>query len=107
MKRPLISATAMLFPLCGPAAAHSPLMSCFENEDKSVTCEAGYSDGASAANQVFRVYDVDGRLLLEGQFAGDSSYTFEAPAIDAYEMEFVGDDSHQITVFSDEVVPYE
>ncbi|MGD9738016.1 MAG: hypothetical protein AB7O56_13445 [Bauldia sp.] len=90
-----------------PALAHAPLMSCFQNEDRTVTCEAGYSDGASAAGQVVQLADVDGRLLVEAVFGDDGTYTFTPPeGLALYTIEFIGDAAHNVLLFSDEIVPF-
>jgi len=90
--------------LTAPALAHSPIMSCFENEDATITCEAGYSDGASAANQSFAAYSLDGRLLFEDVFSENGDYTFEVPdAPGGYYLQFTGDEAHQVLVYDDEI----
>lgn len=87
-----------------PVLAHSPVMSCFENEDGTITCEAGYSDGASAANQRFAAYSLDGRLLFEDVFSQNGDITFEVPeAAGGFYLEFTGDDAHQVVVYDDEI----
>lgn len=41
----------------GISQAHTPLFSCYDNGDGSVTCEGGFSDGSSAAGVAVRVED--------------------------------------------------
>ena len=46
MKKLMIVLTlAAMLAFAGQAFAHSPLMSCFDNGDNTVTCEGGFSDG--------------------------------------------------------------
>ncbi len=79
-----------------PAAAHSPLVACFDNEDGTITCEAGYSDGASSAGQVIRVLQTNKRLILENVFDKKGTYTFKKP-VTAFFVEFIGDTAHLAT----------
>ena len=39
----------------GLALAHTPLCSCYDNGDCTVTCEGGFSDGSPAAGVQMRV----------------------------------------------------
>lgn len=80
----------------GSGMAHAPLLSCFDNENGTVTCEAGYSDGAPAAGQLIRVREGNGRLILESVFDKASAYSFDKPAA-PFTVEFVGDPSHVAT----------
>ena len=86
-----------------PAMAHAPLLACFDNGDATITCEAGYSDGAAAAGQRITVLDDGDRLLLEAQFDEDSAYTFDAPDADLYQVRFQGDAEHGVSVYSNEI----
>lgn len=66
--------------LAGPALAHSPLCSCFDNGDGTVTCEGGFSDGSSAAGVKMLVLDGSGKTLIEGKMNKDGEYSFKKPA---------------------------
>ncbi|MEJ1160586.1 hypothetical protein [Prosthecomicrobium sp. N25] len=77
-----------------PALAHAPLLSCYDNDDGTVTCEAGYSDGASSAGQVVQVREANSRLIVESVFDASGSYTFKKPAV-PFMVEFIGDPSHR------------
>lgn len=71
---------SLLMSLGGAAAwAHEPYMDCFDNNDRTVTCEAGYEDGSPAASddKIF-VKDDQGNTLLNGKFT-DGLYTFDRP----------------------------
>ena len=82
--------------LGAPASAHNALISCFDNKDGTVTCEAGYSDGAPAAGQIIRVMETNKRLILEDKFDKSNSFTFKRPAVN-FIVEFFGDASHSAT----------
>ncbi|MCG8553138.1 MAG: hypothetical protein MI799_22250 [Desulfobacterales bacterium] len=82
--------------------AHTPLCSCYDNGDGSVTCEGGFSDGSSAAGVQMRVEDGSGKVLIQGKMDDDSEFTFDKPAGD-YKVQFDAGDGHQITVEGKEI----
>ena len=88
--------------LAGPAIAHTPICNCYDNGDDTVTCEGGFSDGASAAGVSIRVVDERDRVLLDGVMAEDSTYTFEKPA-EVFHVIFDAGQSHLVTIFSDDI----
>jgi hypothetical protein len=90
------AATILLMAGTGTASAHAPLLSCFDNENGTITCEAGYSDGAPAAGQLIRVREANGRLILESVFDTASAYSFDKPK-SPFVVEFIGDPSHVAT----------
>lgn len=94
--------TAMVIGPAGFAHAHDPILSCFENSNGSVTCEAGYSDGASASGQLIRVMLANKRLVLEDKFPRNSAFTFKRPAGD-FVVEFIGDSAHRATFDSEDL----
>lgn len=94
--------SAFVLGVPGIAFAHDPILSCFENADGSVTCEAGYSDGASASGQTIRVLLANKRLVLEDKFARNSAFTFKKPAGD-FIVEFIGDVAHRATFDSEDL----
>lgn len=83
--------------LVGPALAHTPLCSCFDNGDGSITCEGGFSDGSSASGVRMRVEDSSGKILMEGKMDEDSEYTFDRPGSD-YTVVFDAGEGHRIQV---------
>ena len=88
--------------LARPALAHTPICNCYDNGDDTVTCEGGFSDGASAAGVSIRVVDDRDRVLLDGVMAEDSTYTFEKPA-EVFHVIFDAGQSHLVTIFSDDI----
>jgi hypothetical protein len=87
-------AYGLIVSLSSPALAHDPIISCFDNKDGTITCEAGYSDGAPSAGQTIRVMMPNKRLILENKFGKDSSFTFKKPEGD-FLVEFIGDVGHR------------
>lgn len=79
------------------AYAHSPLMSCFDNGDGTVTCEGGFSDGSSAAGVSMIVKGPDGNALMEGKMNQDSEYTFDKPE-GAYTVVFDAGEGHGVVI---------
>lgn len=76
----------------GAAWAHEPYMDCFDNDDqRTVTCEAGYEDGSpAAADDKIVIRDDQGKTLMSGKFT-DGLYTFERPG-GKFVAVFVGGD---------------
>ena len=83
------------------AFAHAPILDCF-TEQGSVTCEAGFSDGSSAAGRKIQVRDLRSKVLLEGVFDKDNRYIFTPPAKD-YSVIFLGGDGHDVTIHSSDI----
>lgn len=83
--------------------AHTPLCSCFDNGDGTITCEGGFSDGSSASGVAVRVETTDGRVLIKGQMNEDSEFTFDKPNVDFIVM-FDAGEGHAIKVPGKEIV---
>ncbi len=79
------------------AFAHTPICDCYDNGDDTITCEGGFSDGASAAGIAMRVFDSSGRILLEGEMSDRSDFTFDKPDGN-FRVEFEGGDGHLIQI---------
>ena len=104
MKKMLIVLTlAALLAFAGQAFAHSPLMSCFDNGDGTVTCEGGYSDGSSAAGVKVHVLDGAGKSIKETKMTEDSEVTFQKPSGD-YKVVFDGGEGHTVEVNGADIV---
>lgn len=95
--------TLLVASTCNLAFAHTPLFDCFDNGDDSVSCEGGFSDGASAAGLHVRVLDDREKLLLEKIMEDDSTVTFLAPEADSYTVVFDAGDGHSVTLYSDDI----
>ena len=82
--------------LAAPALAHTPLCSCYDNGDGTVTCEGGFSDGSSAAG--VRMYvEAGGKVLIEGKMDDFSEFSFDKPA-GAYKVVFDAGEGHAIEI---------
>lgn len=103
MKTSVVLGLALAAAVAAPALAHAPILDCFDNGDDTITCEAGYSDGSSAAGQTIRVRDIDHKLVFEAEFDEDGSYTFDRPDSPEFHIEFIGDDAHAATVYSTDI----
>ena len=82
--------------------AHTPICSCYDNGDDTVTCEGGFSDGGSAAGVSIRILDGRDRVLIDGAMADDSTFTFDRPG-DEFHVIFDAGQSHIVTIFSDDI----
>lgn len=85
------------------AQAHTPLCSCFDNGDDTITCEGGFSDGSSASGVTMRIETSDGSVQLEGKMNEDSEFTFDKPK-DDYVVMFDAGEGHKIKVPGKEIV---
>lgn len=99
----MILTLAALLAFAGQAFAHSPLMSCFDNGDGTVTCEGGFSDGSSAAGVKIHVKDGGGKVLKEGKMNEDSEVTFDKPA-GAYMVIFDAGEGHSVEINGADIV---
>jgi hypothetical protein len=79
------------------AHAHNAICSCFENDNGTVTCEGGFSDGAKAVGVPLQVVDSTGKVLIEGAMDKDSSFTFKRPA-GAFRVKFNAGEGHVVTI---------
>lgn len=85
-----------------PASAHTPLCSCYDNGDGTVTCEGGFSDGSSASGVQMRVEKKGEGILLKGKMDEDSEFTFKKPAGD-YKVIFDAGEGHTIEIDGKEI----
>jgi type 1 fimbria pilin len=93
---------AMVF-CAGSAMAHTPLCSCYDNGDGTITCEGGFSDGSSASGVRIRIENKGGGVLLEGKLDEDSEFSFDKP-VKAYNIVFDGGEGHVIQIDGNEIV---
>jgi len=84
------------------ALAHGPVFDCYLEQDDWVKCEAGFTDGSSAAGRKVHVQDASGKVLLDGSVAADGTYGFRPPAAD-YAVVFLGGDGHGVTIQSSDI----
>ena len=83
--------------------AHTPLCSCYDNGDNTITCEGGFSDGSSASGVEIRVENKSGKQLLQGKMNEDSEFTFDKPSA-PYKVIFDAGEGHRIENDGDEIV---
>ncbi len=105
MKKLVLAATvaAMTLGLGALAWAHSPVCTCYDGGDGSITCEGGFSDGSSAAGVVMYVQDGSGKELLKGAMNKDSEFTFKKPAGD-YQAVFDAGEGHKVVIQGKDIV---
>ena len=85
------------------AFAHTPLCSCYDNGDDTITCEGGFTDGSSAAGVEMRLVDSSGKILLKGKMDEDSEFTFKKPEGN-YKVELDAGPGHLVEVNGKEIV---
>lgn len=88
--------------LAGHVFAHTPLCSCYDNGDGTITCEGGFSDGSSAAGVRMRVEKKAGGVLLKGKMDENSEYTFDKPDSD-YKVVFDAGEGHVVEIDGDKI----
>jgi len=84
------------------ASAHTPLCSCYDNGDGTVTCEGGFSDGSSGAGVSMEVQAANGTTMIKGTMNEDSEYTFEKPNA-PYKVIFDAGPGHIVEVDGKEI----
>lgn len=93
----------LVFPVVGlmgvasAAFAHNAICDCFLNDDGTITCEGGFSDGSTAIGIPVRVIDPDGKVLIDGAMSDRSEFTFTPPDV-AFKVEFDAGEGHVITI---------
>jgi hypothetical protein len=91
----------ILLPLALAAAAvahaHNAICSCFENDNGTITCEGGFSDGGKAVGVPLHVVDQAGKVLIEGVMTKDSNFTFARPKV-PFRVEFNAGEGHIVKI---------
>lgn len=64
--------------LASSLSAHTAVMTCFDNGDSTITCEGGFSNGASGSG-VTTYVEVDNKKLINSKMNEDSEFTFDKP----------------------------
>ncbi len=83
---------------------HTPLCSCWDNGDGTVTCEGGFSDGSSGAGIDIRVVDnKSGTVLVGGNMDEDSEFTFNSPDV-PYRVQYDAGPGHLVEIDGGEIV---
>ncbi len=105
MKRILIivALTNALLLVAAMAFAHTPLCSCFDNGDGTVSCEGGFSDGSSASGVKMVVKDASGKVLINGKMSENSDFDFKKPK-GAYTVIFDAGEGHVIEIPGKDIV---
>lgn len=101
MLKTRVSVTALAVFGAAAAYAHAPVFTC-SKAGARIHCEAGYSDGASAANRTVTVLDENHKVLFEGSIKADGTYDFDPPA-GAFHVFFDGGKYHEITLYSSDI----
>lgn len=84
------------------ANAHTPICDCYDNGDDTITCEGGFSDGASAAGIPMSIVDLSGKALIQGEMSEYSDYTFDKPE-DDFRVIYQAGDGHIIEIDSRDI----
>lgn len=93
--------TAFLF-CAAQAFAHTPLCSCWDNGDGTISCEGGFSDGSSAAGVAMSVLDGAGKVIESGKMSEISEFSFKKPEGD-FTVRFDAGEGHRIDIPGSEI----
>ncbi|WP_072681318.1 hypothetical protein [Arcobacter sp. LA11] len=85
------------------AFAHTPIMSCIDEGDGTVTCEGGFSDGSSAGGVKFRVVSNEKKILLDTKLNSESEVNFKKPEVD-YSAVFDAGPQHEVYIKSKDIL---
>jgi type 1 fimbria pilin len=99
----LLAMSCVLLLMAASAFAHTPLCSCFDNGDGTVSCEGGFSDGSSASGVKMVVKDASGKVLIAGKMSENSDFDFEKPKGD-YMVIFDAGEGHTIEIPGKDIV---
>lgn len=104
LKKKILLGSALLLVLTGAQAwAHTPLCSCYDNGDNTISCEGGFSDGSSASGVKMRVEDAKGGIIEEGQMSASSEFVFDKPDVE-YKVIFDGGEGHTIEIDGKDII---
>lgn len=93
-------AALLLFPSW--ALAHSAILDCFNDGDGRITCEGGFSDGASAAGLSVKVFDSGDKLLLSATLDQEGRLSFARPPGD-FRIVLDAGPGHSITLLGSDI----
>ena len=99
----ITSVTAVCLLFAAAAWGHTPLFSCYDNGDDTVTCEGGFSDGSSAAGVSIHIKDGSGAVLMETKLDEFSEVTFDKPD-GKYMIRFDAGEGHTLDVSGDTII---
>lgn len=81
--------------------AHTPLLTCMDEGDGTVTCEGGFSDGSSAGGVKFRV-EQNEKTIIKTKLNSISEINFKKPDSD-YVAVFDAGDEHRVYLKSSNI----
>lgn len=82
--------------------AHSAVMTCFDNGDETISCEGGFSDGASGKGVTIFVKQNE-KELFKDKMNENGEFTFKKPKGE-YTVTFDAGKSHVVTINSKDII---
>lgn len=82
--------------------AHTPLMECYNNGDRTITCLGGFSDGSSASGIKIYVISESGRVLVDGELNENDEFTFDVPR-GGFKVVFDAGAGHRVEIRGTEI----
>ena len=84
------------------AQAHTALMTCFDNGDNTITCEGGFSSGASGSGVTIYI-EKNNTKIIDSIMNEDSEFTFDKP-IGKYSVSFDAGKGHLVKINGKDIV---
>ena len=88
--------------LSGSLYAHTAVMTCFDNGDETITCEGGFSNGASGSGVAMYIKQ-NQQKVIEGIMNEDSEFTFKKPN-STYEVYFDAGEGHVVAIKGEDII---
>lgn len=79
----------------GRYLCRSPLCSCYDNEDDTITCEGGFLGGSFAVGVEILVVGASGKVLIKGKMDENSEFIFQKPG-SPYKVRFDQVPGHEV-----------
>lgn len=88
--------------LASSLSAHTAVMTCFDNGDDTITCEGGFSNGASGSGVSTYVKQNDSKIITS-TMNEDSEFTFKKPS-KSYSVFFDAGKGHLVQIDGKDIV---
>lgn len=88
--------------LISGAHAHTAVMTCFDNGDDSITCEGGFSNGASGSGVSMYIQQNDQKIIT-GIMNEDSEFSFKKPT-GKYKVHFDAGEGHMVVINGKDII---
>jgi len=102
MRSTLLVSVAVALLFSNSLLAHTALMACYDEGNGYISCEGGFSDGASAEGVEFRI-EQNGTVIMQTKLDEFGEVYFEKPA-GAYTVVLNGGEGHVVYIDGRDIV---